>query len=289
MKKIDKTAFIYLLGTSLSYGLFIVIQKMGLNAGLEPLSFIFSRSIIIVPISLLLFSSRLKQIKLTKKSDIRNLLIIGIVSAIAILGTVIGQKFTTAINAGFLIRLTPLFVIPFAYLLLKKKYPRESILSMFLILIGTLILTTNAQLIVPQLGDLLIIFAAVAVAFQNVFAKSIMKNVNRDIVILFRLCASGILLIIFIPFLLSGQILDALWNGLNFVIITAFLYLVSVFSQYRAIDLVGPFITTSFFLIGSLFSAFFAYILLGEALTLIQWIGAVGIIVGGYLLAKVGD
>ena len=281
MIKINRIALAYLFGTSLFYGLLIVVQKTGLNSGLDPLSFSFSRSIIVIFISLIFFSSQLKNLKFIKKYELRDLVILGIVSAAAILILFLGQNITTAVNAGFLIRLTPLFVLPFAYLLLKEKSPRSSIFFMFIMLTGAFLLITNGALIFPHLGDLLIIIVASAVAFQNVFAKKIMHSVSTDVVIFFRVCMSALLIVIFIPFLLGCQSVSALFSGLFYVILTAILYFLSVICQYRAIKLVGPFITTTFFLSGSLFSALFAYVLLGEILSSIQWVGATCILLGG--------
>ncbi len=286
MGKINKSALAYLIGTSLFYGLLIVVQKMGLNLGLNPLSFSFSRSIIIIFISAIFFSPLFKKLKFIKKHELKDLIILGIVSAAAIIILFLGQNITTAINAGFLIRLTPLFVLPFAYLLLKEKSSRSLIFFMFIMLIGVFLLTTNGALIIPHLGDFLIIFVALIIAFQNVFAKKIMRSVSTEILIFFRVFISALVIVIFIPFLLGYQSISALSHGLFYVLLTAVLYFLSVLCQYRAIKLVGPFITTSFFLSGSLFSALFAYILLGETLSFVQWIGTVGILIGGYFLIK---
>lgn len=286
MGKINKIALTYLIGTSLFYGLLIVVQKMGLNFGLDPLSFSFSRSIIIIFISLIFFSSQLRNLKFVKKYELRDLIILGVVSAAAILILFLGQNITTAVNAGFLIRLTPLFVLPLAYLLLKEKSSRSSMFFMFIMLIGAFLLTTNGALIIPHSGDLLIIVVALTVAFQNVFAKKIMHSVSTDIVIFFRVCMSALLIVMFIPFLLGYQSVNALFDGLFYVLLTAILYFLSVICQYRAIKLVGPFITTTFFLSGSLSSALFAYVLLGEILSSVQWIGATGILLGGCFLIK---
>lgn len=286
MRKINKISLTYLIGTSLFYGLLIVVQKMGLNFGLDPLSFSFSRSVIIILISLIFFSPQLKKLKFIKKYELRDLIILGIVSATAILILFLGQNLTTAVNAGFLIRLTPLFVLPLAHLLLKEKSSRSSIFFMFVMLVGAFLLTTNGALIIPHLGDLLIIIVALIVAFQNVFAKKIMHSVSTDIVIFFRVCMSALLIVMFVPFFLSYQSISALFSGLFYVVLTAILYFLSITCQYKAIKLVGPFITTSFFLLGSLFSALFAYILLRETLSFVQWIGAVSILVGGYFLIK---
>ena len=286
MRKNNKIALAYLIGTSLFYGLLIVVQKMGLNFGLDPLSFSFSRSIIIIFISLIFFSSQLKNLKFVKKYELRDLIILGVASAAATLILFIGQNITSAINAGFLTRLTPLFVLPLAYLLLKEKPSRSSIFFMFIMLIGAFLLTTNGALIIPHFGDLLIIVVALTVAFQNVFAKKIMHSVSTDIVIFFKVCVSALLLVMFIPFISGYQSISALSSGLFYVVLTAILYFLSVICQYRAIKLVGPFITTTFFLSGSLFSALFAYVLLGEILSSVQWIGATGILLGGYFLIK---
>lgn len=286
MGKINKIASAYLIGTSLFYGLLIVVQKIGLNFGLDPLSFSFSRSMIIIFISFIFFSSQLKNLKFIKKYELRDLIILGIVSAIAILILFIGQTLTTAVNAGFLIRLTPLFVLPLAYVILKEKPSGNSVFFMLIMLIGAFLLTTNGALIIPHMGDLLMVVVALTVAFQNVFAKKIMRSVSTDIVIFFRVCMSALLIVIFIPFLLGYQSISALSDGLFYVLLTAILYFLSIICQYNAIKLVGPFITTTFFLSGSLFSALFAYILLGEVLSPVQWVGTVGILLGGYFLIK---
>ena len=228
----------------------------------------------------------MKNLKFIKKYELRNLVILGIISAAAILILFLAQNITTAVNAGFLIRLTPLFVLPLAYLLLREKSSGNSIFFMLIMLIGAFLLITNGTLTIPNMGDLLIIVAALVVAFQSVFAKKIMRNVSTEIVIFFRVCISALLIVIFIPFLLGYQSLSALFDGLFYVLITAILYFLSVTCQYRAIKLVGPFITNTFFLSGSLFSALFAYILLGEILSFVQWIGALCVLGGAYLLSK---
>lgn len=284
MKKTNKIALTYLMGTSIFYGLLIVVQKMGLNSGLDPLTFSFLRSVVVILISIFFFSSQFKNLKFIKKLQLRNLIILGFVSALSILILFLGQKITSAINAGFLIRLIPLFVLPLTSLLLKEKISTNSIFFMFTMLIGVFLLITNGAIIIPNLGDLLIILVALIVAFQNVFAKKIMQNISTDIVILFRVFISALIITIFTPIFINNFNLNILSNSFYYVLFSAILYFLSVVCQYRAIKLIGPFITTTFFLSGSLFSALFAYILLGEILSFIQWIGVVGILLGGYLL-----
>jgi len=198
----------------------------------------------------------------------------------------LGQNITTAVNAGFLIRLIPLFVLPLAYLLLGEKSSRNSIFFMLIMLIGAFLLITNGTLTIPNIGDLLIIFVALVVAFQSVFAKKIMRSVSTEIVIFFRVCISALLIVVFVPFLLGYQSLSVSFDSLLYILFTAILYFLSVAFHYKAIKLVGPFITNTFFLSGSLFSALFAYILLGEILSFVQWTGALCVLGGAYLLSR---
>ena len=247
MGRINKITLAYLIGTSLFYGLLIVAQKIGLKHGLDPLSFSFSRSIIIIITSFVYFFPQWKDLKFIKKSEFKKLVILGIISAALIIILFFGQNITTAINVGFLIRITPLFVLPFAYFLLKEKFSRKSILLMFMMLIGVFLLITNGALIIPYLGDLLIVIVAMTIAFQNVFAKKIMHGVSTDIVIFFRVCLSALLIVLFIPLFLGYQSFSALFEGLFYVLLTAILYFLSVICQYKAVKLIGPFTTTTFF------------------------------------------
>ncbi|MCK4613210.1 MAG: DMT family transporter [Thermoplasmata archaeon] len=286
---LNRESLVYLIGTSLFYGLLIVVQKMGLNEGLDPLSFSFSRSFIIIGLSLLYFTAQEIDIKPIPGSILRELAIIASISAISILILFIGQKNTTAVNAGFLIRLTPLFVVPLCTLILGKRFSRDQLSFMFVMLLGAFLLTTEGILMMPQNGDLLIIGATFMIAFQNVFARKLMLGVSQDIVIFSRIFGSALLIVIFTPLFLGRHCLDAMYSGAFYVALSAILYFISVVCHYRAIRLVGAFLASTFFLLGSLFSALFANVLLGEGLSTIQWFGSASILIGGYILIRKGS
>ena len=64
MEKMNTTAMAYLLGTSIFYGLLIVVQKKGLESGVAPMEFSFARSLVVILISLVYFSPQLRCLKL---------------------------------------------------------------------------------------------------------------------------------------------------------------------------------------------------------------------------------
>jgi len=284
MKQMSATVLAYSLGTSLFYGLLIVVQKKGLESGLEPLEFSFARSIVVILISLLYFSPQIKCIKCLKKPDILPILLLGAVSASTVPLLFIAQDLTTAVNASFLIRLTPLFVLPVGYVVLKDRIPGDSIRSMFIMLFGTFLLITDGVFTTPGSGDLLVIIISFLIAFQNVFAKKMMGSVSPEMVIFCRVCLSSLLIVIFIPVIIDVRTVSLVQKDVFYFVITGALYFLSVFCQYNSIKLIGPFLTTAFFLSGSLFSAIFAYLLLGETLSVVQWLGVSGILAGALLL-----
>ena len=86
MNNMNKTAMAYLLGTSVFYGLLIVVQKKGLESGLAPMEFSFARSLVVSVISLFYFLPQIKCFKCLKKQDIFPILLGETLSPIQWLG-----------------------------------------------------------------------------------------------------------------------------------------------------------------------------------------------------------
>jgi drug/metabolite transporter (DMT)-like permease len=286
MGALNREAMAYLAGTSVFYGLLIVVQKIGLNSGLEPLSFSFSRSVVILLLSLVFFFPELGKIRYQGRRQTASMVILGVLSAIAIVLLFYGQNSSTATSAGFLIRLTPLFVLPFSFLMLGERHSAGSAMAMGVMLAGTFLLTTGGTLRAPGYGEMMVIAVASLIALQNVFAKWLMNGASTEMVICFRVCISAMLIIAFVPLAGGCQCMEAMFEDPSIVVLSGVLYFLSVICQYRAIRLVGPFTTTSLFLTGSLFSALLAYAMLGETLLAAQWLGVAGILAGGYLLVR---
>ncbi len=275
---------LYSIGASLFYALQIIIQKIGFNEGLEPVPFIFSRSVVVMIFSFLLFypllSSSFSKIK--RKPSI---LLISILAATAIFTFILGQKFTTAINAGFLVNLRLLFIPAFMVIMLKEFPKRHEILAMIIMLIGSFLLITQGKFTMPNVGDILMIGVGLVVALQNVLAKFLMKDISKDIVIFYRVGIGSLILFISIPIFYHSNLFVPLLNSIGYVFGAGLFYFLGVYFFYRAIKLAGPFLPSLFFLFSSIFSSILAYILLKETLTLVQIIGAVGILIGGVLVS----
>ncbi|MCK4635091.1 MAG: DMT family transporter [Candidatus Aenigmarchaeota archaeon] len=271
---------------SIFYGSFPIITKFLLNLGIEPLSLIVSSAIFIMifGISYLLINlSKVKEI--SRKNWFKILLITFLATSIGNILIFIGQSLTTATNLSFLIKLTGLTVLPFAYFMLGEKLKRKDFIAFMIVISGVFLLTTNGTLITPNLGDILIIILAIIIGFTNSLAKQIMKDVSPNVISSLRILIGNLLLIGFIVPLgyasFTPLFIQPFW-----ILIGAIFGTSSIFLLYKGIELAGASKATIFFLLSAIFTAVFAFIFLGEVLSYIQWIGAACILGGAYLLAR---
>ncbi|MCD6396604.1 MAG: DMT family transporter, partial [Spirochaetaceae bacterium] len=198
----------------------------------------------------------------------------------------IGQNFTTATNAGFLLKLSSLTVIPFAYFMLGEKIKKRVIIAFLIMIFGVFLLTTNGALTTPKVGDILIIILATLLGFTNSLAKEIMKGVDSNIISSLRLIIGNFLLLCFITPLLGFEAFTPLFGDALWVFVAGILGYIYILSLYKGIELVGASKATIFFLLSAVFTAFFAFIFLREVLSYIQLIGGFMILGGAYIIAK---
>ena len=202
----NKKAIYYLIITSITYGYYLVLTKQGLIYGLEPLSFSMATGLLAGIFSLALLLLKSEAIKGLNRKDFRDLIILGVLaSGLSQLTIYYGQKTTSAINAGFLVKLTSLTTIPFAYFLIKERFKKNIIVPILITLLGTFLLTTGGKFALPQFGDLLIIFATIQLGFTNAYSKRVMNKIPSFIVSAFRLIFGGVFLFIII-FSLMGVV-----------------------------------------------------------------------------------
>ncbi|HHN81630.1 MAG TPA: DMT family transporter, partial [Methanomicrobia archaeon] len=219
------------------------------------------------------------------RADVRNVAVVGLVAeAIVIVLLFVGQKNTSAVNAGFLIRLTFLFTFPFANVIVREQVGRIIGLVAVMMLGGAFLISTGGRLTAPMFGDIFVVFAALGLGFTNAFAKWSMKTVPADIVTWGRFFFGAIFLCAFlVPFIYSDFVVINAQQW-SLIVLAAIFYASFVLTFYRGIYLAGPNIAALFFTAGAVFSAVFAVLLLGETITLEQIVGAALLIGGAALL-----
>ncbi|UCD04523.1 MAG: DMT family transporter [Candidatus Woesearchaeota archaeon] len=283
-----KIGLIAVIIAALLYGGFTVLIKHGMNNGLNPISLTTSLSIPLIIFSLIYIIYKKEEVKIIDKIYWVYLLIIAFIATF--LGRtlhVVGTFYTSAINAGFILKLVALTTPIFAFLILREKLKRKDYFAIIIAIISAFLVSTGGKLTQINIGDIPLVILAILVGFSNTLAKKTMKKINPYIISSFRLIIGGILLLIIVPLFLGKETFSAMNSlGIWYVLIGGVFGIGFTFLLYKGMESLGASKAVAIFLLSSVFTTIFAYIFLEERLTLIKGIGATGILIGAYIIHK---
>jgi len=159
----------------------IFVTKLALNAGAQVLSYqllSLLAALVILAVFLLPRFGREFRSLFRDKPDLfwRLFFANGIQSGLGTCLSIIGISLTSAINAGFLVKLSTVTTILFAWLILKERLTVIKILMVFSMLSGAYLLTTKGQILLPRIGDLFILGACVCWSLGNVLIRKYLKS-----------------------------------------------------------------------------------------------------------------
>jgi drug/metabolite transporter (DMT)-like permease len=211
MNIIKGSSFFNVLMFSVFWALQIFVTKLAFNTGAQVLSFqllsILVALVILAVIILPVFGGEFRSL-FREKPDLfwRLFFANGIQSGLGTCLSIIGISLTTAINAGFLVKLATVSTILFAWLILKERLTIIKILMVLTMLSGAYLLTTKGQVLLPRIGDLYILGACVCWSLGNVLIRKYLKSQPVKVeVVTFQKSLAGL------PFVLALVGL-ALWN-----------------------------------------------------------------------------
>ena len=199
-----------------------------------------------------------------------------------------GLNQTTAVNASLLINIEVLFIISMSLILFKEVLRKKDILGMILLVIGAIYLATKGEIVdilfkESFVGSLLIIAASFFWSIDTVLSKYLSNK--RDLIWIAGLKSSigGIILLVVTLFL--GISLLVPWNMLPFLLFVAIFSIGSAFILiYFAIREIGATKVGAIFPLSSLFGAIFAFMILGEPLTLMELSFGLLMLIGVFIL-----
>jgi drug/metabolite transporter (DMT)-like permease len=205
----------------------------------------------------------------------------------------LGVSETTASSAALLANGEMLFTVLIATMFFGERLSSKGALALTILAVGIITVVTNLQfstsleaLIKP--GSLLILLATALWGLDNNVTSVITDRVNvaRIIQLKALIAGAGLLLIAF----LSRAIIITSTQGLIQVIVFGLIiFSGGVFLSIETLKRLGAIRTTIVFPINSMFGLLFAFILLGENITLLQ-IGSVALMMFGiYLLTRRGS
>lgn len=260
----------------------ILLIKYVFELGIDPLN--FSYQILLASAVYLLIFALIKEPKILISMDRKSFLTIVLIGMIG--GGVtygfgaIGLQKSTAINYAFLIQTSVFFTPVLAFFFLKEHLKPYKVALITVLLLGTYLISTNGEMIIPIIGDLLIILSAGAFSLSVILTKIALRKVSTITFSMYRALFGGLSLMLFL-FLINKISLDFNWF---WIVITGFIIAVGIYAMNKVLEYATASYMQMISMTVPVITATFAYFVLGEVMTPIQMIGGVLIIASGCLV-----
>ncbi|MBA7497649.1 putative cystine transporter YijE [subsurface metagenome] len=271
-------AEIYLLGIVIIWGSTFAIIK-GVLDQIPTFTFLAYRFLLATLILYLIFWKRIKEN--IDKTTLKKGSLIGIFLFMGYAFQTVGLKYTTATKAGFITGLSVVLVPIISHFFIKEKINRNSVIGVILAFIGLWFLNYSSSFSF-NLGDFLVLLCAVSFALHIISVGLYSKKVDYVPLVIVQLATVSVLCLLIAmvferPELHLSYSLHVWWSiVLTGVFATALaFYMQNRFQRYSTATK-----TAIIFSGEPIFAAVFAYLLLGEKVGLIAWIGGLLIIFG---------
>lgn len=215
----------------------------------------------------------------------------GIILAIAIIGYVIsivaqetGTMLSTAQMGAIITATTPAFMVVFASLILKERLTKKKAISVTLATIGVIAIVGIDNLdMSSMLGGISLVIAALTWALMSVLVKMIPSEYSQIVVTTY---ATAIAVVVLTPFVIPRlpqielhDLADlTIWGGLLYlgVISTSLAFLL----WSRGLQMLDASSGGVFFFFQPVVGTLLGWLLLGETISIMFWIGSVLILLG---------
>jgi drug/metabolite transporter (DMT)-like permease len=240
-----KAHILVIIATFLIAGSFIVSKK--LSGIIDPISltllrFVFA-SIVLAPI---IFIKQKYRSKL--RETFKRALVISLFYSLYFIGLFKALEYTTALNTGTLFTLVPLLTAFFAIFVFKQKITIFQFFIYLVGIVGTCIVVFKGDLqlflnLSLNYGDIIFLFAIIAMAFYSISAKHFYKEGDEVLVLTFMTLIGGIiwmgLALVFLDIPLQWEkINDDLFLYMCYLAIAATLF--TVYLNQKATIILGP-------------------------------------------------
>jgi len=270
-------AEIYLLGIVVIWGSTFAIIK-GILDQIMPFTFLAYRFFLAAFILCVIFWKRLKNID---QIILRKGFLIGIFLFLGYTFQTVGLKYTTATKAGFITGLSVVLVPFISYFFIKEKVYRNSVIGVIFAVIGLWFLNYNGSFNF-NFGDFLVLLCAMSFAMHIISVGLYAKKMDYVLLVIVQLATVFILSLLMALFFEIPEIhLSYPYNVWWGIVLTGIFATALAFYMQNRFQRYSTATKTAIIFSGEpIFAAIFAYLLLGEKVGLIAWIGGLLIIFG---------
>jgi drug/metabolite transporter (DMT)-like permease len=205
----------------------------------------------------------------------------------------VGLQESTASDATLLGNGEMIFTVLIATMFFGERLSRKGFLALTLLTFGIVAVITDLQFSATSLdlaapGHILILAATFLWGVDNNVTSAITERVDVARIIQIKSIISGVGLFA-IAFLLHDLVVKSLSDLLYVFVFGVFVFSGTAFLSIQSLKRLGPITTTIVFPITSVFGLIFAYVLLGENITILQIGSVIVILLGIYLLTRPGS
>lgn len=263
------------------WGASYILTKIGLEA-LQPFNLTALRFAIAFITAAAVFKSNIL------RSDLRTIryaLILAIILFCVFISMTFGLKFTSASNAGFLISLSVVFIPILSFVFLKQQIEKKAIVGVCFAVVGVALLTLNARISVNN-GDALCILCALLFAIHVVLTGVFTRKVDSIALGVLQLGFVGVFSIVFSALTEKLRLPNTALSWFAVLALSIFCTAAGYIVQATAQRYTSATHTGIILSLEPVFSAIFAYVFLGEVLSLRGYLGAV-ILLFGVLITEI--
>lgn len=240
----------YAVITSIVSGFSIFLNKFAIIEIKPPLYFTSLKNLIVggMVLSVFLFMRKFKDLKKISSKDIKYLLTIGIVGgSLPFYLYFEGLSRVSSVNGALIHKTLVIWVALLAIPLLKEKISKIQILGVSMLFLSNLVIG-GFKGFEYSYGELLVLIATLLWGVENILAKKVLKSVNPDVVVLFRMGLGSLILTAFTLLTVPGAVVKTL--SLNFqqifwIILTSLLLFMYVNTWYKALKYSSAILVTS--------------------------------------------
>lgn len=276
---------IYVTLFSVSWAIQTIIDKYAMTKGIEPLTFSY-QTLIVATIFMLLYIliKDYNQLKIKSKKPLLRMMWVGVTgSGLGTLAGFYGLKYSTAVNYGFLVKTTIIFSIALAFFFANEKISFKKIVYVIILIFGTYLVSTKGETIYPNLGDIIILASAFFFSLANIIAKPLLKEYSAEVVTLFRTLFGSLVILVFIPFIIPNFYHV---ENIGLIFLRAIFVFLTLLFLNKTIQATNISYMTMMSMMYSVFVAILGLAILGEIMTLIQFIGGIIIVVFAVMIQK---
>ncbi|SCZ09955.1 DMT family transporter [Alkaliphilus peptidifermentans] len=269
-----------LLGVTIIWGSSFVLSKNALDY-LPTFNFLAIRFIIAAILSSIVFYKNMCSIK---KDTLKYGVLIGLILFGGYALQTVGLNYTTASKSGFITGFSVVIVPVLSALLLKQNPHKEAVIGVILAIFGLGFLTLNSTLQL-NIGDLYTLIAAVMFALHIITVGKYTVKVDSIAMAIIQIAVVGILSL-FVTFTIETPIIPKGFEIWSSILILSILATSGAFIIQNAMQkFTSPTHTALIYTGEPVFSALFAFILLGERLNRQGVLGSI-LILSGMLISE---